>query len=78
MIALVWRLWPKAKIFADAASRDVVRDYEQAIREGVNLLPATDFEHYVAEQASQEQGPLLNPEQDVSNTEIDESYEPGS
>ena len=73
----MWRLWPATKIFADAASSDIVKAYEKAIRDGVNLLPATDFEQYVAEQAYKERGPLLNPEQDVSNTEIDESYEPG-
>lgn len=77
MYTLVWRLWPPAKIFTNITSRDIVKDYEEAIRSGANLLPATDFEKYVAEQAYKEQGPLLNPEQDVSNTEIDESYEPG-
>lgn len=75
---MVWRLWPEAKIFADAASHDITEDYERAIRGGVNLLPGNDFERYLAEEAyGKEQGPLLNPEQDVSNTEIDESYEPG-
>lgn len=74
---MVWRLWPEAKIFAEAASYDVTEDYERAIRDGVNLLPG-DVNSYLAEEAyGKEQEPLLNPEQDVSNTEIDENYEPG-
>lgn len=78
MDALVWRLWPEAKIFTEDASRDVTADYEKAIRDGVNLLPGNNLDRYLAEEAyGKEQRPLLNPEQDVSNTEIDESYERG-
>lgn len=75
MIALVWRLWPEAKIFTE---RDIIADYENAIRSGVNLLPADELNSYLAEEAyGRERGPLFNPEQDVSNTEIDEDYQPG-
>lgn len=75
---MVWRFWPEAKLFTDVASHNVVADYEMAIRDGRNLLPGGDINYYIAEEAcNPENGPLLNPEQDVSNTEIDENYQPG-
>lgn len=72
------QLWPEEKIFTDTASRDVLAAYERAIREGRNLLPGGNIHQYIAEEFyGKEREPLLNPEQDVSNTEIDESYQPG-
>lgn len=77
MIALIRQFWPEGHWFADTVKGNVTKQYEWAIRNGVNFLPESDLNRYIAEENSRTiQVSLLNPEQDVSNTEIDESYKP--
>lgn len=48
MIAVVWRLWPEAKIFSDNAFDDIAQSYRETLQDG-HFLPHRNIERDIAE-----------------------------
>lgn len=47
-MALVWRLWPEARIFSDSAIDDIEQSYRETLQDG-HLLLGRNIERDIAE-----------------------------